>query len=214
GADHCRRCRLLRESLVPIDPAKLNSLLDEQDGLAARQASLAMPVSPDDMGRALDIGSRRNLPPLVVAQNLPEFDERDRLDEIQEAAKDPLMGRWLQKPEHAALAKDDLATLRRLASTRPNATMSATPEPSFVEEVVKGAHAGFVRGKNYINTFLLDPLIPDVRLPQVREVQGDAEAAVRFASEERRAQGIERVSSATQAQQDRIAGAEGWWLSL
>jgi hypothetical protein len=106
---------------VPILPDKLNALLDEQDGRAARQNALAAPqVSPDDMGRALSIAQRREQPPLVVADNLAEFDEREHLDAMEAAGKEPRLGAFLQKPEHAALAKDDLPAMGFLARTIQN----------------------------------------------------------------------------------------------
>lgn len=94
---------------MPIDPNKLSAFLAEQDAQATRSSSLAAPaIAPADMGRAQSIASKRGLPPLVVADSLADWDERERLDATEEAAKQsPAFARWFQAPEHAALAKGE-----------------------------------------------------------------------------------------------------------
>lgn len=94
---------------MPINTDEINRYLDEEEARRARQAQLQAPaVDPDSMGRAARIARERGMPPLVVAENLPEFDERERLDKVEGLARqNPAIGQWLQQPENAALAADD-----------------------------------------------------------------------------------------------------------
>ena len=84
----------------PLDVGKLDALLDEEEARKARQTQLVAPaVDPDGMGRALRIGREKALPPIVVAENIGEFDEGDRLDKVQGLARDnPAVGSWLKDP--------------------------------------------------------------------------------------------------------------------
>src|SRR5690606_2581337 len=80
----------------------------------------------------------------------------------------------------------------------------------------------WIRGKNYVSTFLLDPAFSSPVDERVARGLGYAsaeqmeasQAAQRFAQENRRATGIERLSDTTQQQQQEIADAEGWGESL
>lgn len=109
---------------MPIDPNRLNSLLDEQDAEQSRRAAVSAPaVAPDAMGRAMRYADDRGLPVGVVADNLADFDERDHLDQMQAAgAANPAFARWAQRPEHAALAKGDVPKLSALSRAVQAAT--------------------------------------------------------------------------------------------
>ncbi|KGM54669.1 hypothetical protein N800_06735 [Lysobacter daejeonensis GH1-9] len=190
----------------------------------AREAAITSPaIAPDDMAKAQRLGAAHGIGPQAVADDLKHYDELDQVDRMERfATSTPGASRWLT-PERAALVRDDVDTLERLGRALPSkgATMRATPEPGIAEELVTQAHAAWVRGKNYVSTFLLDPMLPDLVDDDVARGLGfrDAEdysqtqAAARYAQENRRAAGIERLSSATAAQQQEIADADGWKAS-
>ena len=63
----------------------------EEDQARARAAGVTAPqVDPDAMGRAMRLADQRGLPPGVVADNLPEYDQQQQLDRG--------LGRWLGAP--------------------------------------------------------------------------------------------------------------------
>lgn len=89
----------------------------ETDRARARGGALLAPdVSPDDMADAFARADRNGQPPAVVAQNLGQFRERDRLDQISQVAGDsPQLAGWLADPNQSVLARDDIGTLGGIA---------------------------------------------------------------------------------------------------
>lgn len=79
----------------------------------ARAAGLTAPaVDPDSMGRAMRLADERGLPPGVVADNLPDYDQQQKLDALDGAASaSPVLARWLGDPNHTALSSDDTGPL-------------------------------------------------------------------------------------------------------
>src|SRR5690606_24124265 len=97
---------------MPIDPVKLDRMLDEQANRARMAAISAPKVSPDDMGRADAIARRRGAPPLAVADNLDHFAELDELDRLNGISREaPHTGRFLADTRRMALARDDVDNL-------------------------------------------------------------------------------------------------------
>jgi hypothetical protein len=94
-------------------------LLSEHFAQRTRETALTAPaVSPDDMAKAQRLAQIRGVPPLAVAQDLPHYDEQDRLDRLTALAKaQPKVGTFLQDPQNATLAKgeeDKLGVLGRV----------------------------------------------------------------------------------------------------
>jgi hypothetical protein len=175
---------------------------------------------PDQFARAQQIAKRTGYPVEVVADNHDEFEQRDaraRLDALRQDA--PQTATFLSDPRRMALAKDDTEQLARVEQTlKRTGVAHPLPEPSLVEELASQAHSAWIRGKNYVETFLFEPLLPDMVDDGVARGLGHSSAedyaatrtATRYASENRRAAGGERLSIATQAQQSEVAAAKGW----
>ncbi len=80
-------------------------------------ARAAAATPPDQAAQVLRLANRLQVPPSIVARNLPWFDQQDRLQATpyeQILRETPTLGAWLQQPEHAAVAQDNLPVLRRL----------------------------------------------------------------------------------------------------
>src|SRR3546814_4205183 len=77
--------------------------LQEDRQRRARAAFVAAPGrSPDEAARANRLADHRGLPFGVVAENLPEFEERDRLDEIESVSRrNPALGEF-RSEEHTS----------------------------------------------------------------------------------------------------------------
>ncbi|WP_045764611.1 zeta toxin family protein [Xanthomonas albilineans] len=113
-----------------------DNLLDGFDDLAdqiedqRKQRLRAVAVStggqrPDDAARANDIAGRRGLPFGVVADNLQDFHEQDRLDGLDAVGqRAPVVGQFLSDPRRMALAGDEAPGLERLSGS-----LAGTREP-------------------------------------------------------------------------------------
>ncbi len=113
-----------------------DNLLDGFDELAdqieeqRKQRLRAAAVStggqrPDDAARANDIAARRGLPFGVVANNLQDFHEQDRLDDLDSVGqRSPVVGQFLADPRRMALAGDEAQGLERLSGS-----LAGTREP-------------------------------------------------------------------------------------
>ncbi|MDY4297511.1 MULTISPECIES: zeta toxin family protein [unclassified Xanthomonas] len=113
-----------------------DNLLDGFDDLAdqiedqRKQRLRAVAVStggqrPDDAARANDIAARRGLPFGVVADNLQDFHEQDRLDGLDAVGqRAPVVGQFLADPRRMALAGDEAPGLERLSGS-----LAGTREP-------------------------------------------------------------------------------------
>ena len=80
-------------------------------------ARAAAATPPDQAAQVLRLANHLQVPPSIVARNLPWFDRQDRLQATpyeQILRETPTLGAWLQQPEHAAVAQDNLPVLRRL----------------------------------------------------------------------------------------------------
>lgn len=93
----------------------------------ARAAGLQAPnVDPDTMGRAMSLADKRGMPPGIVADNLTEYDELQRLDGITDAASaSPALARWLGDPNHAKVAEDDTGVLKDIGVRFNSGLLSA-----------------------------------------------------------------------------------------
>jgi hypothetical protein len=136
-----------------IDLNSFGQFLDEQDATDARASAIAAPqVSPDDMGQAVSLAKKRNLPAGVVADNLPDYREQDHLDAVQAAGKQsPAAARWFQTPEHAALAKGEPDKVGTLATLLEPFNMPLAWASRGIDAVRKGVLRGragesFVQG--------------------------------------------------------------------
>lgn len=126
----------------------------EDDQARARAAGITAPaVDPDSMGRAMRVADQRGLPPGVVAENLPEYDQQQQLDDLSDAASaSPVLARWLGDPNHTALAKDDTGVLAGLGRTFNSGLLSAKetlpwlPLPQSALDLEKERKAAAERG--------------------------------------------------------------------
>lgn len=120
----------------------------------ARAAGLTAPaVEPDAMGRAMRLADQRGLPPGVVADNLPEYDQQQQLDALGGAATaSPALARWLGDPNHVALSKDDTGVLAGLGRQFNSGLLSAKetlpwlPLPQSALDLEKERQASIARG--------------------------------------------------------------------
>src|SRR3546814_5270717 len=106
--------------------------LQEDRQRRARAAFVAAPGrSPDEAARANRLADHRGLPFGVVAENLPEFEERDRLDEIESVSRrNPALGEFVSDPRSMAMASDDIGALDALSaalSPGPTAMLAGGP---------------------------------------------------------------------------------------
>ncbi|WCE04421.1 zeta toxin family protein [Pseudoxanthomonas sp. JBR18] len=113
-----------------------DNLLDGFDDLAdqiedqRKQRLRAAAVStgeqrPEDAARANDIATRRGLPFGVVADNLQDFHQQDRLDDLDSVGqRAPVVGQFLSDPRRMALAGDEAQGLERLSGS-----LAGTREP-------------------------------------------------------------------------------------
>lgn len=120
----------------------------------ARAAGITAPqVEPDAMGRAMRLADQRGLPPGVVADNLPEYDQQQQLDALGDAASaSPVLARWLGDPNHTALSKDDTGVLAGLGRQFNSGLLSAKetlpwlPLPQSALDLDKERKAAAARG--------------------------------------------------------------------
>lgn len=120
----------------------------------ARAAGITAPqVEPDAMGRAMRLADQRGLPPGVVADNLPEYDQQQQLDALGDAASaSPALARWLGDPNHTALSKDDTGVLAGLGRQFNSGLLSAKetlpwlPLPQSALDLDKERKAAAARG--------------------------------------------------------------------
>ncbi|CAA2366765.1 hypothetical protein [Xylella phage Usme] len=126
----------------------------EDDQARARAAGITAPqVEPDAMGRAMRLADQRGLPPGVVADNLPEYDQQQQLDALGDAASaSPVLARWLGDPNHTALSKDDTGVLGGLGRQFNSGLLSAKetlpwlPLPQSAMDLDKERKAAAARG--------------------------------------------------------------------
>lgn len=126
----------------------------EDDQARARAAGITAPqVEPDAMGRAMRLADQRGLPPGVVADNLPEYDQQQQLDALGDAASaSPVLARWLGDPNHTALSKDDTGVLGGLGRQFNSGLLSAKetlpwlPLPQSALDLDKERKAAAARG--------------------------------------------------------------------
>lgn len=119
-----------------------------------RAAGVTAPqVEPDAMGRAMRLADQRGLPPGVVADNLPEYDQQQQLDALGDAASaSPALARWLGDPNHTALSKDDTGVLAGLGRQFSSGLLSAKetlpwlPLPQSALDLEKERKAAAARG--------------------------------------------------------------------
>lgn len=97
--------------------------LEAERGQRLRAASLTIPVaSPDEAARANKLADKRGMPFGVVAGNLSDFEERDRLDGLDAIGRDhPIVGQFLSDPRRMALAHDDAENLANLSAALQSA---------------------------------------------------------------------------------------------
>ena len=102
---------------MPIDAAKFNALLDDEEVSGARASALNAPsLAPQDMGRAQKYARAGGLPVLAVANDLEFHDRKAALDEVEDTARQsPAMAQWLSRPENVAVSKGELPLLSKLA---------------------------------------------------------------------------------------------------
>lgn len=91
--------------------------IEADRGHQLRAVSLAAPGrSPDEAARANTLADKQGLPFGVVAENLGEFEQRDRLDTVAAVGREhPVVGDFLADPRRMALAGDDAAGLGELS---------------------------------------------------------------------------------------------------
>ena len=126
----------------------------EDDQARARAAGITAPqVEPDAMGRAMRLADQRGLPPGVVADNLPEYDQQQQLDALGDAASaSPVLARWLGDPNHTALSKDDTGVLAGLGRQFNSGLLSSKetlpwlPLPQSALDLDKERKAAAARG--------------------------------------------------------------------
>ncbi len=195
--------------------------LEDARGQRLRAAMLSTgPVDPVAAARANALSDKTGAPFGVVADNLADYEERDRLDRVAAVGgRSPVVGDFLADPRRMALAGADAEKLERLAQTMPQ--MRAGPEPNYLQEFWGGLLSGWERGKAYQSH-----TVPDIGGDQVG--QGGVAEGLGYASpeemriaghasylaqQERQAQAAERHTALTDAQRDNLRRAnEAGWL--
>lgn len=95
------------DALVANDDTRLRA-----SAIATRERN------PDVYAKANAIAARNNWPVDTVADNLPDFEERERLDKLDQVAKDhPPVADFLADPRRMALTGDDVDGLTNLNKT-------------------------------------------------------------------------------------------------
>ena len=90
---------------------------ERQQQLRAAAVSTGAP-KPDDAARANTIAERRGLPFGVVADNLQDFHEQDRLESLDAVGqRAPVVGQFLADPRRMALAGDEAEGLEKLSGS-------------------------------------------------------------------------------------------------
>lgn len=91
--------------------------VNEQFAQAARASALSgQKRSPEAAARANQLADKQGMPFGVVADNLDEYEQRDRLDELSEVGRrNPALGEFLTDDRRAALAADDIGNLDKLS---------------------------------------------------------------------------------------------------
>ncbi len=189
---------------------------------------------PDAYAKADAIARRNGWPVEVVADNLDDFAEREELDSLDAVGTDtPQLGDWLSDRSNMAIARDDIGPLTKLAramslpmlaadhlaergkaqqATRERGpAFEAAPEPNLLEELAGNFRSGYQRGKAFTqNVIDLAPGGPKVMDPATGQWTHDrtGESAAQIAGHERRAQSVERTSTATTQGWQKLAQAE------
>jgi hypothetical protein len=105
--------------LSPADQAM--AAVREDDKTALQQSMfVAAKANPDRQAEVVRIARKRNLPSVFVDQNLEAFKEDDakQVNNYDTMIRDtPGLSNWLTNPDNAALAKDDLDSLKKLEQT-------------------------------------------------------------------------------------------------
>jgi hypothetical protein len=200
--------------------------------------TLAADRDPEQYGRANAIADRRGLPVDVVADNLPDFEQREQAEELDALAqRAPEVGSFLSDPRRLALAKDDTGTLERLAGALRVGPTSAQGERTWGEFFSDLGTSTRMMGRegiaslgtaprdavNWINSAVnadaarlagLFGKKPSAMIPMQESLFG-FEPALRRATDEVNAQDRERLSF-TQAAQERdrpetLTGTLGWY---
>lgn len=126
--------QMAREQAQPRDPLD-DYLIQQQKARAA--AALYQPPDPEQAGAGNRLGRQFGLPSDIARAALPDLERKARIRRAQGIIdKYPEVGAWL-KPEHAAIASDDLDNLERNARYWRRAVsgeIRATPrsEPGFM----------------------------------------------------------------------------------
>src|SRR5690606_7524156 len=91
-----------------------------------RTGLLAAPTDPEKAARANTLSDKLGQSFGVVAANLDDFEQDDRLAHVAEVGgRNPVVGEFLQDPRRAALAQDDVDALDKLSGLF--ARSAATP---------------------------------------------------------------------------------------
>lgn len=200
--------------------------------------TLAAARDPDQYGRANAIADRRGLPVDVVADNLGDFEQRERADELDAlAGRQPEIGAFLSDPRRLALAKDDTGPLEKLAGALRVGPTTATHERTWGEffsdlgisartmgrEAIASLGTAPRDAMNWINASInadasrlagLFGAKPSAMIPMQESLFG-FEPALRRTTDEINAQDRERLSFAQTADEsgrpDDLAGTLGWY---
>lgn len=171
---------------MPLTPEEISATVAELRTDTVRSAAQAAPsVSQQDMARAMQYGEAHGVSPVAVVDDLAHFDERARVEKLSRVAQsDTWLAGWLSKPEHVALAANDLDPLERLGKLfngvtgyfRERAAVAGAGQLGALQQVGGDYAGGVVRTTR-------EPLavLYDIAGRQARE-RGDTEGATRAAA--------------------------------
>lgn len=93
---------------------------------------LGVQENPDAYAKALQLAAKTGMAPEAVKEALPEVEMADRVKSMDLAGllkEAPRTAEWMANPDHAAIAHDDLDTLREFERAMPS--LSAAPDPTW-----------------------------------------------------------------------------------
>ncbi len=174
--------------------------LEDARGQRLRAAMLSTgPVDPAAAARANALADKTGVPFGVVADNLADYEQRDRLDRVAAVGgRSPVVGDFLSDPRRMALAGDEAEKVADYANSLVTGEVRPAPEPNILEQVIGGIVSGWQRGKANALSLLPDgPAVVDPATGRLTTDRSAEEAALR-ADQERRAQAADVTSASTE----------------
>jgi len=105
---------------APANPAAVSGQsveAEQQEAVVRQSLAKTYDLEPDRAARAANLAKKLNRPFGYVARNLDEIEKREAglgVDVAGMRANAPAVAEWMERPENAAVARDDVKTLEKV----------------------------------------------------------------------------------------------------